>query len=389
MIRKNTVFAVLVTFCLTAMLFMIVPVSSYGTYDPWIDFNDDGKIDVKDIATVAKNFGSNGTPINKTALLLELQSKIDSLNSSLLNLEAYLETRIANQDALIAELQAQIDSLNASLTDLINQTRNIYEVEIKAYCPIGNHDVTVDIAKNGIPSGFNTTCNFTLIGDNAFTVPLSGPENHTFTHWSTGSTNNTITVTSAGEYIAYYQRETGVLFFDDFNDGNANGWTANSGSWSVISGEYFVTVGVTENGISTVDGANLTDCTIDIQLRFTDSVGFHAGIIFRYTDNEHYYSFEIGNEYDSMRIVEYSPADPNYGESMAVVQPSLGNSSIIINSGTEYNLKIVVQGNTFTAYLDGQQVLSCTDQTYANGAFGLRARRADVYFDNFNVTGLP
>jgi len=179
------------------------------------------------------------------------------------------------------------------------------------------------------------------------------------------------------------------LFFDDFNDGDANGWTASSGTWSVISGENFVTVGIVENGISTVDGLSLTNCIIETQLRFTDSVGYRAGIIFRYTDNEHYYSLEIGNEYDEIDIIKYSPMNPNYGESRAVVAPEYGNSSIIINAETEYNLTIVVQGNTFTAYLDGQQVLSWTEQTYTSGTVGLRARRADVCFDNFNVTGLP
>ncbi|MEW5767238.1 MAG: DUF2341 domain-containing protein [bacterium] len=28
------------------------------------------------------------------------------------------------------------------------------------------------------------------------------------------------------------------LFFDDFNDGNADGWTPQSGTWNVVGGEY-------------------------------------------------------------------------------------------------------------------------------------------------------
>jgi hypothetical protein len=84
MIRKDVIFAVLATFCLTTILFTVIPVGSYGTYDPWIDFNDDGKIDVKDVSLVASNFGSKGTPINKTKLLLELQQRIDLLNQTLI-----------------------------------------------------------------------------------------------------------------------------------------------------------------------------------------------------------------------------------------------------------------------------------------------------------------
>jgi len=60
---------------------MILPIqSSPGNgYDPWLDYNDDGKIDILDIAATAKAYGTTGTPINKTALLLELQSRVEAL----------------------------------------------------------------------------------------------------------------------------------------------------------------------------------------------------------------------------------------------------------------------------------------------------------------------
>ena len=85
-IRKDLVVTVLVTFCLTATLFMILPTRSLpaiGEYDPWLDTNDDGKIDMKDIGAEARAFGSSGTPINKTALLLELQTRIEILEANM------------------------------------------------------------------------------------------------------------------------------------------------------------------------------------------------------------------------------------------------------------------------------------------------------------------
>ena len=184
--------------------------------------------------------------------------------------------------------------------------------------------------------------------------------------------------------------EGSTIFSDDFNDGIADGWTEHLGTWNVINGEYFVTVGLVENGISTVNGLTLTDCIIEVTLRFSDTeVGYRAGIIFRYIDNEHYYSFEIGNEYDEIDIIKYSSKNPEYGESRTFIQPSYGNSSIIINANIEYTLRIEVHGNMFTAYLNDQEVLSWIEETYLSGKVGLRARRADVFFDNFTVTELP
>ena len=66
---------------MASLLFEVIPINSQsaGEYDPWIDINDDGKIDMKDVGTVARAFGASGTPINKTELLLELQDRVSDL----------------------------------------------------------------------------------------------------------------------------------------------------------------------------------------------------------------------------------------------------------------------------------------------------------------------
>lgn len=104
-IKKDIIIAVLATFCLTATLFTIVPArSSPNGYDPWIDLDDDGKIGPYDFYLFSRAYGSTGTPTNKTALLLELQSRIDSLNASLIALQkdmAILETWMPKKGHII------------------------------------------------------------------------------------------------------------------------------------------------------------------------------------------------------------------------------------------------------------------------------------------------
>ena len=59
--------------------FLCVGLTSSTPYDPWYDFNHNGEIDIFDIVDIAGRYGTMGTPINTTVLLLELQARIDEL----------------------------------------------------------------------------------------------------------------------------------------------------------------------------------------------------------------------------------------------------------------------------------------------------------------------
>jgi hypothetical protein len=168
-------------------------------------------------------------------------------------------------------------------------------------------------------------------------------------------------------------------FNDNFDDGVADGWTQWSGSWSVTEGQYFVSVGIVEYGITTVNGLDITNCIIETKLRYTDSVGFRAGIVFRFIDSTHYYLVQISNEYDTLSIVKYSPEYPSYGEVIAQLKDN------IVQRDIDYQLKVIVSGSVFRCFINGEERLNGTDRSYTHGGVGLRAKRADVYFDNFRV----
>jgi len=55
--------------------------SSNNTYNPWMDLNDDGVVDSTDLGLLGAYWGTTGTPMNKTALLLELQARIEALEA--------------------------------------------------------------------------------------------------------------------------------------------------------------------------------------------------------------------------------------------------------------------------------------------------------------------
>ena len=69
--KKDLVIVALSTFCLTVTLFMILPTeSSPGSvqYNPWLDTNDDGQINIVDVAATARAFGTSGDPTKSVVI---------------------------------------------------------------------------------------------------------------------------------------------------------------------------------------------------------------------------------------------------------------------------------------------------------------------------------
>lgn len=71
---------------LLASPFLIGLTTSQSEYDPWRDLNGDGTIDLFDCVLLAQVVGTSGAPINTTALLLELEARLDLLNATVMSI---------------------------------------------------------------------------------------------------------------------------------------------------------------------------------------------------------------------------------------------------------------------------------------------------------------
>jgi hypothetical protein len=62
LLKRDLIVAVLLTFCLTVTLFKVLPIGSQsaGDYDPWLDYNSDGLIDMRDIGASSRAFATSG-----------------------------------------------------------------------------------------------------------------------------------------------------------------------------------------------------------------------------------------------------------------------------------------------------------------------------------------
>jgi hypothetical protein len=190
---KNYLVAIMLTALMLALMF--IPMSGSQTtpqYDPWVDLNDDGYINVKDAVILGAVFGTTGDPVNKTALLYnvnatltELLSRIDRLNASV----TWIQSKVDQLDILVTELQLRVLQLNASVATL-----NLEIDELRAYLTELESTMEARIPKKGYisisPAAFSPQSNTQtyykyesyLRGNGAFWASLQLPDGVTITN---------------------------------------------------------------------------------------------------------------------------------------------------------------------------------------------------------------
>jgi GH43 family beta-xylosidase len=165
----------------------------------------------------------------------------------------------------------------------------------------------------------------------------------------------------------------GKSFEDDFNDGNANGWTTYAGTWAVNSGNgYEVSATNTDGDKSIAAGISYTDFVYDADITLTSGAQ-NAGLLFRVSDpGVGRYAFKGYNVNlipgtDQVKLVKFDGTSFNE----LVIQ------SLTINTGQKYHVKIIADGANIRVVVDGELIINHNDSTYTNGGIGLRAVDSD------------
>ncbi len=129
-----------------------------------------------------------------------------------------------------------------------------------------------------------------------------------------------------------------ILFSDDFNDGNADGWTEEgTASFQVISGQYCIsgineTFGGSYNGDS-VGMMSVADYSFRVSVipEFCTSAGLYA----RYESTGYFFWLLISPDYDLFMLYEMNPYYPTL----------LDQCSFNIQNEELYWLRVEVEGS--------------------------------------------
>jgi alpha-L-arabinofuranosidase len=137
------------------------------------------------------------------------------------------------------------------------------------------------------------------------------------------------------------------VLIDEKFDNNANGWDPVNGTWEVVDGVYQQT----ENKLdcrSTFGNIDQSKYTLTLKAKKTGGTNGFL-IYWGGTDNKNYYCWNIGGDQTSiLRCVKGS-------------KKTIDNAANKINSNQWYNIKIDVNGDTSSFYIDNKLVLRYLD----------------------------
>jgi hypothetical protein len=182
--------------------------------------------------------------------------------------------------------------------------------------------------------------------------------------------------------ISGYKYEYVDGFCDDFDDGNADGWTEINYDPSRGTGEADFTV---ENGEYSLDSraggwvaiANRGDSqwnnyAISVKVKKIEG-SYWPDVFFRYQDLDNFYFVQLRSNELRLRkrvVGGYS---------------GIGSWSGTTNVYEWHTIKVVVNGDSIKVYLDGELRIDATDSSLTEGVAGLGAYNSHCHFDDVCV----
>ncbi len=183
---------------------------------------------------------------------------------------------------------------------------------------------------------------------------------------------------SAG--VAQAGTTAGTILWD-FEAG-ADDWAAPNGTWEASGGIYSETSGADAAMHSVVGDLDWDDYVINARVRL-DEGGQWAGIAFRVQSDFEYYVYYLNSPNNKSELWKHTDGAFDSRENLN----DIAASNILIENDVWHQLQVVVSGDTFQLWVDGELQSEDSDASYATGGAGVWAWSSLASFDDFSVTG--
>ncbi|WP_432973730.1 hypothetical protein [Dactylosporangium sp. CA-233914] len=160
---------------------------------------------------------------------------------------------------------------------------------------------------------------------------------------------------------------------ENFEDGTADGFTAATGAYSVVTDgtKVYKTTSATARAVFGDAASTNTEVQADVKVAtWSTSTDRTAGLMARYTDTNNYYMFI----YEDGRL--------KIRKKIGGTITDVTSKAFTLNTGTWYTFKGSVSGSAATMWVNGSQELTGTVSGLSAGKAGLLSFNGDVRYDN-------
>jgi uncharacterized protein YjdB len=156
-----------------------------------------------------------------------------------------------------------------------------------------------------------------------------------------------------------------TLFADDFEDGDSTGWSG-SGLSVVADGgsnvlKYTYTTGSSTTRYASAGNSVWTNYSVEMKLKSGNNDN-SISMFGRYRNADNFYGLRLDTKYDAIVLTK----------KVSGTTTTLDSEPIPLNISTFYTLKLELDGDQLTGYLDGVEVVNAVDASINSGkiAFG-------------------
>ena len=170
-----------------------------------------------------------------------------------------------------------------------------------------------------------------------------------------------------------------TLLSDDFQDGNADGWTKSGGSWSVVTDGSLVyrQSSTSSDARAQTGSSSWTNYSVQARVKplaVNGSDRFAAVLARAQSMTSYYYlALRSSGRVELKKLVGGSST-------------TLASATVPFSLGTWYTLQLDVAGTSLRGFVNGLNVASATDSQFSSGRIGLATFNASASFDDVVVT---
>lgn len=181
-------------------------------------------------------------------------------------------------------------------------------------------------------------------------------------HDAAGNTSQ-LSLPASATVVAGEEEDWPVLFADDFEDGDAAGWSGSGYSVAADGGtlvyKHTYTSGSTTR-YATAGSSTWTSYSMEARLKNSNDNN-STGLYARMKDSDNSYVIKLDLKNDMVRL----------NKMVNGVSTALDSAPLVLNTNTAYTIRLDLDGPILTGFVDGVELLNAVDATFTSGKIGL------------------